>query len=335
MQPALATLQRVLEGLRAVQIRPAKLLAQRRVLESDGAAMRRVELPVGESVVARHQIGAVELVIPVDIDGDRAAAVPTAAVPTAAVPTPVVVAPQRRTDEESNAKADHRGADHISRRIPIKRRVSRPQPRAIDHGGIVDWDIIDAGIDRLDRDEFWWRRGRQQRRIDSGRRRRIRWRRGRRRDLAYLDLIRRLQVAVCLRLAAQLLDGIGDVVPLRQESFTELLHPLEPVIHHRQHLGHCRQTFDAGVPRLLRHGVTQPIAVNVGMFVHPPRRRDHFYRIGRSRQYLRHQIVWIERNRRQQLFQLTLAEALRRNLLRSRPPRKLRPGRQRLLRRGR
>src|SRR5438874_7438991 len=106
-------------------IRPAKLLAQRRILESNRAAVSRIELPITEAVSFGHEIGTIELIVTNDIDGDRAA--PMAA-PAAA---PIVMTPQCRADEEANAKADNRGAEHVSRRVPIEWRVGRPQPGAV------------------------------------------------------------------------------------------------------------------------------------------------------------------------------------------------------------
>src|SRR5712691_5382056 len=109
----LRALQVALErAARALQsVWPAKLLTQRRVLESNCAAVGRIELPIAEAVSVSHKIGAIELIVANDIDGDRAT-------PTAA---PIVMAPQCRTDKESNAKADDRGAEHVSRRVPIER----------------------------------------------------------------------------------------------------------------------------------------------------------------------------------------------------------------------
>src|SRR6516162_9857834 len=82
-------LQRAAPALEILEIsRLAELLTQRRVLESDSAAMRRFELPM-IAVWSSHQIGAIESIVVDHIDGHRAAAAPTA------VPAPVIVAPQR------------------------------------------------------------------------------------------------------------------------------------------------------------------------------------------------------------------------------------------------
>src|SRR5437588_1799585 len=143
---ALCALLRALQvaverAARALQsIPPAKLLAQRRVLESNCAAVGCIELPIAEAVSLSHEIGAIELIVADDIDGDRAT--PMAA-PAAA---PIVMTPQCRADEESNAKADDRGADHISRRVPIERRVGRPQPGTVDHVRIIDRHVINVRV---------------------------------------------------------------------------------------------------------------------------------------------------------------------------------------------
>src|SRR6516162_5519563 len=190
-------LQRAAPALEILEIsRLAELLTQRRVLESDSAAMRRFELPM-IAVWSSHQIGAIESIVVDHIDGHRAAAAPTA------VPAPVIVAPQRCTDGETHAETDHCGADHISRRVPVERRVGRVRPGAIDHHGVVDRNIIDARVIRLDLDIFGrWRRW-QQRRIDADWHRARRRRRFRRRNRADPDFVRRSQIAVGLRLGAQ------------------------------------------------------------------------------------------------------------------------------------
>src|SRR5207247_7704139 len=110
------------------------------------------ELPM---ILSRRQIGVIESIVVEHIDGDRAAAGPTA------VPAPVVVTPQRRADEESDAETDDRGAEYISRRIPVEWLIGRPQPGTVDHVRIVNRHVIDAGIDRLDHYIFGRRRRRQ------------------------------------------------------------------------------------------------------------------------------------------------------------------------------
>src|SRR5437588_10083329 len=151
----LRALQVALErAARALQsVWSAKLLTQRRVLESNCAAVGRIELPIAEAVSVSHKIGAIELIVADYIDGDRAA--PT----TAPTPTPIVMTPQCRADEESDTKADDRGTEHVSRRVPIERPVGRPQPGTVDHVRIVDRHVINVGVDRFDHDAFERRPG--------------------------------------------------------------------------------------------------------------------------------------------------------------------------------
>src|SRR5437899_328805 len=85
LQVALERASRALQS-----VRPAKLLTQRRVLEANWAAVGRIELPIAETVSFSHEIGAIELIVADDIDGDRAT--PMAA-PAAA---PIVMTPQGR-----------------------------------------------------------------------------------------------------------------------------------------------------------------------------------------------------------------------------------------------
>src|SRR5262249_20921074 len=69
-------------------------------------------------------------------------------------------------------------------------------------------------------------------------------------------------------------------------------------------------------PRLLLHRILQRVAVNVPVRAHPALGLDHFNRIGRSGQDLCHEVVGVERNRRDQIFQFRLAELWRRGLRR-------------------
>ena len=75
--------------------------------------------------------------------------------------------------------------------------------------------------------------------VDTDRHRAQRRRWFRRRNRADSDSVRRSEIAVGLRLGAQLLNSIGNVVWLRQKSFTQLLRPVELIIHHRQDLRNC------------------------------------------------------------------------------------------------
>src|SRR5438046_726142 len=82
LQVALQRAAAALEILLFEVPRRAELLAQRGVLESNRAAVRGIELPM---ILSRRQIGVIESIVVEHIDGDRAAAGPTA------VPAPVVV----------------------------------------------------------------------------------------------------------------------------------------------------------------------------------------------------------------------------------------------------
>src|SRR5437868_4660734 len=84
LQVALQRAAGALEILLFEVPRRAELLAQRGVLESNRAAVRGIELPM---ILSRRQIGVIESIVVEHIDGDRAAAGPTA------VPAPVVVTP--------------------------------------------------------------------------------------------------------------------------------------------------------------------------------------------------------------------------------------------------
>src|SRR5262249_14950825 len=111
--PLQVALRRALEGavcsLEILEIlRVANLLAQRRVLELNGAAVSGIEWPVAGAFSLSEDLGGFDLFVWDDMDGARPVQPATAIAITSA---PIVMAPQRRTDDESNAKADHRGAD--------------------------------------------------------------------------------------------------------------------------------------------------------------------------------------------------------------------------------
>ena len=189
--------------------------------------------------------------------------------------------------------------------MPEEGNVSRPPvARAVDNDRIVDRHINVIRLHRFDSDVFG-------RACIAG---------ARCGHAADLLLFARFQIARHFGLLAQGLNRELDVVGLGEKGFTELVGPIQLLVHHRQHLGYRRQSLDAWIPRLLLHGALERRTLEVRVLLDPTRRERHLKRIGRCRQHLRQQWIGIERNRRNQLLDLLLGERrlllLRRLLLR-------------------
>ena len=113
-----------------------------------------------------------------------------------------------------------------------------------------------------------------------------------------------------LRLRPQSLDRGRDVGLLGDHRVADLLGPFELAVHHRQDLREGDQRRDAGVPALVLDGSQRGIAREIGIVLGPARRLDDFQRIGRRHQDLRQQRIGIERDRRQELVELSRREGL-------------------------
>src|SRR5262249_47233952 len=109
----------------------AKALGYVAVTIGDSSAVRRIVVPISV-----HDVGAVELIISIDVDANVAA-------------TPVNVAPDCRTGQGSSSKRKH-AAGHIARRIPGERRIIGIGPGAIHDAGVIDWDVVFVRICALD-----------------------------------------------------------------------------------------------------------------------------------------------------------------------------------------
>ena len=117
----------------------------------------------------------------------------------------------------------------------------------------------------------------------------------------------RLQLVVRIRLGAQPLNGVHHIGLLRENCVTELLCPVQLVAHHLQHVGGCRERFDAFVPSLLVDLVLQRIALEILVLCDPTSRLHDLERIRRGHKDLCQQRVGIESywgNQRIELFRL-------------------------------
>ncbi|OIQ82789.1 hypothetical protein GALL_354280 [mine drainage metagenome] len=220
------------------------------------------------------------------VAGDGIEAVIIDADPVAA-PVAVVPAPQRHDDADGEAEADADAADDVARVGEIVGRVVGLRPGAIDGQRIVDRHIDDLRIRRFDA-----------------------------RDGAvpgHLRLGRRGQRAGLARPVAQPLDRIHHLRLLRQEGVAQLLRPAQLAVHHLQDLREGQQRFDARVPVLRLQGGGQLIATKAGVAgnLQPARGLDDFERVGRRHQDLAEQLIGIERDRGQHLFELRRRERRR------------------------
>ena len=95
--------------------------------------------------------------------------------------------------------------------------------------------------------------------------------------------------------------------------------PGEVLVHISKNGWKCSECLNARVPGLLVHRLTQSVALQIRMLLHPSVGLDDLLGKGGRRQDLRHQRIRIERDRRYQALQLlgSLLRVWRRLLLRS------------------
>jgi hypothetical protein len=130
--------------------------------------------------------------------------------------SPIAVSPRiapRRPYGKAHSERDHRYARHVPRRVVIIGGIGRIPPGSIDHRRIVGRYVDNLRILRLDDDGL--------------------------RLLLHRDLLPfgALQVAFPISLKAQLLDRVHHVFLLCKKGITQLLHPVQLLIHHIEHLG--------------------------------------------------------------------------------------------------
>src|SRR4029079_4766003 len=126
----------------------AKLLARLRALTLLSAAelllARRNAVPRAFAVlgvmtpVAIADVGAIEVVVLVDVDVYVAA-------------TPVAIAPERTADRQPHAEGEQRRPRRV--RVIGIRGVGRIRPRAVDSGRVILWNVDNLRIRRLDLDD--------------------------------------------------------------------------------------------------------------------------------------------------------------------------------------
>jgi hypothetical protein len=223
----------------------------------------------------------IEVGIAVDVD------IHIAAAPVASTPG----IPPCRAQRHAGGKGNRR-----RRRIPtvwIIRigRIGWIGPCAIYHRRVVARDVHHLGIGRLNLDH-----GGLRRRLldDRG------WRCGLLDD--HRLLFRRLQVALRLCPGAEALDGVHDVLLLRQKRVAQLLGHVELLTHGGQDLGKVHQRLHTRVPALRLQGPGQRLAFQGLVRLGPAIRLHHLQGIRGRHQDLRHQRVRIQRDGRDELL---------------------------------
>ena len=205
------------------------------------------------------------------------------------VAVPIENSPQSEPHEDARAEREEGSAHRPAHRVVVVRRIGWIGPGAIDHDGVVDRHVDDLGIDGHDLDD----------RLGGLLHDHGLLRRGGERSLS-------------LGPRAQPLDGIHQVLLLAQEGVAELLRPVEPVVHHGEHLREKDERLHAVVPRLRPQRVIEGPALQARVGLDKARRLDHFERIGGGHQDLRQQGVGIEGDRGGDLLQLLGHEKRRR-----------------------
>jgi hypothetical protein len=113
----------------------------------------------------------------------------------------------------------------------------------------------------------------------------------------YFLLLTRLQIAGSLSLLTHALDCIHHVALLRQKGVAEISCPLDIVSQALDQIGHCGQSLDAWIPRLLRHSIGEGFIFQPGILSKPLLELNDLKRIRGGGKGLGQHRVWIERNR--------------------------------------
>src|SRR5271166_3776266 len=169
----------------------------------------------------------------------------------------------------------------------VNRGILSPWPRTIDHGRVVIGRINDVRIG--------------QRNYDVGP------------FVSTHDLVVRCQVARFLCLVAQELDLRHDIALLMGKGDPQRICPIEILVEHRDDRGERGDRLDARVPIHWLQGGDERVTLErrVAGIIEPARRLDDLQRKGRSHENLRHQLIGIERDRRQHLIQFLLSVGIR------------------------
>jgi hypothetical protein len=109
-----------------------------------------------------------------------------------------------------------------------------------------------------------------------------------------------------LSLPTQALHCIHHIRLLCQKRVTQVGRPLDVASHPLNHVWKLYQRLDAGVPRLLCHGIRQRFSLEVFVSIHPLLKLDNFKWISGSGEGLSQKWIWIKSDRRNQRVQLII-----------------------------
>src|SRR6267143_3215861 len=116
-------------------------------------------------------------------------------------------------------------------------------------------------------------------------------------------LLRSQKIARLLCPLAHHLDGVHHVLFLVVVSVAERRRPGEVFVHVAQDGWECRERLDTRVPGLLVHSLSQGVALQVRMRLHPLVGLDDRFGKRRRSKDLGHKRIWIQCNRRYELLQ--------------------------------
>ena len=262
--------------------------------------MRHVVAPGG-----RVDLGPVDVdrVVAIDVDVHIAA--------TPGRPSP---APERVDDGHTRGEG-HAGEEGIAhtqgrRRRVIGRRIGRVGPRAIDHARVVGRHIDGLRIGRGDAVDLpRWRHAGGINLLSEPT---IRCCRGTVAGLRDHLLRAAPQLAGGIGAGAERLHGVHHIGLLGEHRIAQPLGPVQLLVHHGQHRREGHQGFYRRVPGLGLQRFAQAIAFQRGIatLLQPAFGLHQFQRIGRRHQHLHQQVIGIQRDRRQQRFQLALGQRL-------------------------
>jgi hypothetical protein len=219
--------------------------------------------------------------VPVDIDITIDIYIHIVAAPTPRAPAPTPDRSYGYSPPEPEHTDSNSNSGPTAGRVN-QRRIRRIPPRAIHDYRVVARHINDFGICRLDLYGLT---------LDN-----------------HLLLFGRLEIARCLGLLPQFLNGIHYIGLLGQECFAQPLCPCRLLGHHVEDLWKGRQRLHAQVPGHLVQSVIEHVSAKVRVCLHPSVRFRNLIRIGRRYEDLREQRIGIERDRGQHLVQFLRAE---------------------------
>src|SRR5579863_925145 len=203
---------------------------------------------------------------------DYATAAPTY---TPVAPAPSIPAPETDAEADTSPKNRRAAVPDPGIRIPARPgnyRIAVNQPR------IIGGDIHHVGLSRLNDDV---------------------------RALRLDGLLRRvLQIAGLLRFLAHHLNRVHHLLFLVVVGVAQRRGPGNIFVHVSQHGGKRAESFHAGVPGLLIHGLREVVALQIGIGLHPAVGFHDLRWKSRGSEDLRHQRIRVERDRRYELLQL-------------------------------